>query len=418
MALTDTAIKNAKPRAKPYKMADEKGLHLLVNPSGGLLWRMKYRADGADDHGQPKRIEKLLSLGSYPEVSLKAARALRDDARKQLAEGVDPGQAKKEAKIATMLGAANSFSAVAEEYIARLEREERAEATLAKVRWLNTLLMPAIGSRPVADVTPHELLAVLKKVEQAGKRETANRLRSFASRVFRYAVATARASNDPAQMLLGALTQPKVKHHAAITDPKKLGELLRAIDGYQGQPATLLALRLTPHIFQRPGEVRQMEWVEVDFDMAVWTIPAARMKMREAHHVPLSAQAVTILRDMQALTGNGRFVFPSIRSSSRPMSENTVNGALRRLGYGGDEMTAHGFRSTASSLLNESGKWNPDAIERALAHKEGNQVRAAYHRSIYWPERVQMAQWWSDHLDMLRAGGEVVEFPGSAKLAV
>jgi integrase len=417
MALTDTAIKNAKPRTKPYKLTDEKGLHLLVNPSGGLLWRMKYRADGADDHGQPKRIEKLLSLGSYPEVSLKAARAFRDGARKQLAEGIDPSQAKKEAKIATMLGAANSFGALAEEYIARLEREERAEATLAKVRWLNALLMPAIGSRPVADVTPHELLAVLKKVEQAGKRETANRLRSFASRVFRYAVATARASNDPAQMLLGALTQPKVKHHAAITDPKKLGELLRAIDGYQGQPATLLALRLTPHIFQRPGEVRQMEWAEVDFDKAVWTIPAARMKMREAHHVPLSAQAVMILRDMQALTGNGRFVFPSIRSSSRPMSENTVNGALRRLGYGGDEMTAHGFRSTASSLLNESGKWNPDAIERALAHKEGNQVRAAYHRSIYWPERVQMAQWWSDHLDLLRTGGEVVEFPGHAKSA-
>lgn len=408
MALTDTAIRNAKPRSKPYKLADEKGLHLLVNPSGGLLWRMKYRADGSDDQGQPKRIEKLLSLGSYPEISLKTARALRDDARKKLMEGIDPGQAKKEAKIATMLGAANSFGAVAEEYITRLEREDRAEATLAKLRWLLALLMPAIGSRPVADVTPHELLAVLKKIEHTGKRETANRMRSFASRVFRYAVATARASNDPAQMLLGALTQPKVKHHAAITDPIKLGELLRAIDGYQGQPATVLALRLTPHIFQRPGEVRQMEWSEVDFEKAVWTIPAARMKMREPHHVPLSEQALAILRDMQSLTGNGRFVFPSIRSASRPMSENTINGALRRLGYGGDEMTAHGFRSTASSLLNESGKWNPDAIERALSHKEGNQVRAAYHRSIYWPERVQMAQWWSDFLDTLRQGAVVI----------
>lgn len=415
MALTDTAIKNAKPRAKPYKLADEKGLHLLVNPTGGLLWRMKYRADGSDDQGKPKRIEKLLSLGSYPEISLKAARSLRDDARRQLADGVDPGLAKKKAKLAATLGAANSFGALSKEYIARMESEERAEATLAKVRWLNTLLMPAIGSRPVADITPHELLAVLKRVEQAGKRETANRLRSFASRVFRYAVATARASNDPAQMLMGALTQPKVRHHAAITDPKKLGELLRALDGYQGQPATLLALRLTPHIFQRPGEVRQMEWAEVDFEKHVWTIPAARMKMRESHHVPLSMQALAILRDMQARTGNGRYVFPSIRSSSRPMSENTVNGALRRLGYGSDEMTAHGFRSTASSLLNESGKWNPDAIERALAHREGNQVRAAYHRSIYWPERVQMAQWWSDHLDMLRMGAAILKLPMKAR---
>ncbi|MGK2227274.1 MAG: integrase [Devosia sp.] len=411
MALTDTAIKNVKPKAKPYKLADEKGLHLLVRPSGGLLWRMKYRADGADDQGRPKRVEKLLSFGSYPEITLKDARALRDEARKRLAQGADPAQEKKDAKIATVLGAANSFEAIAEEYINRMEQEGRAQATMNKVRWLSALLMPAIGARPVADVTPHELLAVLKKVEKTGKRETANRMRSFASRVFRYAVATARASNDPAHMLMGALVPPKVKHHAAITDPKALGELLRAIENYQGQPASVYALRLAPHIFQRPGEVRQMEWTEIDFDKAVWTIPANRMKMREAHHVPLSTQSLTILRDMQALTGRGLYVFPSIRSTSRPMSENTINGALRRLGYGSDEMTAHGFRSTASSLLNESGKWNADAIERALSHREGNQIRAAYHRSIYWPERVQMAQWWSDHLDMLRQGGEIVEFP-------
>ena len=408
MALTDTAIKNARSKIKPYKLADEKGLHLLVQPSGGLLWRMKYRSDGSDDQGRPKRVERLLSFGSYPEVSLKGARALRDEARKKLADGLDPGLIKKEAKIASALGAANSFAAVAEEYIQRMEQEGRAEATMSKVRWLSALLSPAIGSRPVAEVTPHELLAVLKKVEQSGKRETASRMRSFASRVFRYAVVTARASNDPAHMLLGALVPPKVRHHPAITDPKALGELLRAIDGYQGQPATVFALRLAPHIFQRPGEVRQMEWAEVDFDKAVWTIPAKRMKMREAHHVPLSQQAVAILRDIHALTGRGVYVFPSIRSAARPMSENTINGALRRLGYGGDEMTAHGFRSSASSLLNESGRWNQEAIERALAHRESNQVRAAYHRSIYWPERVQMAQWWSDHLDTLRQGGVVV----------
>ncbi|HEV2517042.1 MAG TPA: integrase arm-type DNA-binding domain-containing protein [Devosia sp.] len=412
MPLTDTAIKNAKPRARPYKLSDERGLHLLIQPQGGRLWRMKYRADGADPNGHPKRIEKLLSFGSYPDVTLKAARALRDAARKQLAEGIDPGQLKKEAKIASALGAANSFAAVAEEYIQRMEQEGRADATLNKVRWLAAILKPAIGARPVAEVKPHELLAVMKKIEQSGKRETAGRLRSFASRVFRYAVATARASDDPAHMLLGALVPPNAKHHAAITEPKALGELLRAIDGYQGQPATLFALRLAPHIFQRPGEVRQMEWSEVDFDKAVWTIPATRMKMRQAHHVPLSSQALAILRDIHSLTGSGKLVFPSIRSFVRPMSENTINAALRRLGYGADEMTAHGFRSTASSLLNESGKWNPDAIERALAHREGNQVRAAYHRSTYWDERVQMAQWWSDHLDKLREGGEVVRFPG------
>jgi hypothetical protein len=269
MALTDTAIRNAKPKAKPYKLADDKGLHLLVRPSGGLLWRMKYRADGSDDLGQPKRIEKLLSFGSYPAITLKDARALRDEARRRLAQGIDPGQEKKDAKIATILGAANSFEAVADEYIVRMEQEGRAPATMNKVRWLAALLTPAIGARPVADVTPHELLAVLKKVEQSGKRETAGRMRSFASRVFRYAVATARASNDPAHMLLGALVAPKVKHHAAITDPKALGELLRAIESYQGQPASIYALRLAPHIFQRPGEVRQMAWVEIDFDKAV-----------------------------------------------------------------------------------------------------------------------------------------------------
>lgn len=411
MPLTDTAIKNAKPRAKPYKLADERGLHLLVQPTGGRLWRMKYRVDGADSQGQPKRIERLLSFGSYPEVSLKSARDLRDEARKRIADGVDPGQLKREAKIASALGASNSFGAVAEDYIRRMEQEGRAEATLNKVRWLSALLRPAIGARPVAEVTPHELLAILKKVEQSGKRETAGRLRSFASRVFRYAVATARASDDPAHMLLGALVPPKAKHHAAITDPKELGELLRAIDGYRGQPATLFALRLAPHVFQRPGEVRQMEWSEVDFERAVWTIPAQRMKMREVHAVPLSSQAIGILRDAQALTGSGKLVFPSIRSRTRPMSENTINAALRRLGYETGEMTAHGFRSTASSLLNESGKWNPDAIERALAHRESNQVRAAYHRSAYWKERVQMAQWWSDHLDLLRQGASVVPFP-------
>lgn len=393
MSLTDTAVRKAKAKAKDWKLADERGLYLLVTAGGSKLWRFKYRYNGK---------EKKLAFGRYPDLTLRDARARRDAARTRLEEGVDPGQMKKDARIATMLGVSNTFDAIADEYILKMEQEGRAAQTLAKVRWLHALLSPAIGSRPVADITPHELLAVLKKIEALGKRETAGRMRSFASRVFRYAVATARTTQDPAHLLLGALIPPTPRNHAAITDPKTLGALLRAIDGFSGQPATLFALRLTPHIFQRPGEIRQMEWSEIDFDKAVWSIPAARMKQREAHRVPLSKQALAALRDQQALSGNGKFVFPSIRSASRPMSENTINGALRRLGYGSDEMTAHGFRSTASSLLNESGLWNPDAIERALAHSDANKVRAAYHRSTYWDERVRMAQWWSDFLDKLR----------------
>jgi integrase len=331
-----------------------------------------------------------------------------------LAADVDPGRAKKEAQIAKRISATNTFAAVAAEYIDKMEEEGKAPVTVAKVRWLLTLLAPAIGSRPIAEVQPYELLEILRKIERAGKRETASRMRSFASRVFRYAVVTARSANDPAALLSGALVPPRPKHYAAITDPVALGDLLRAIETYSGQPATIYALKLTPHIFQRPGEIRQMEWREIDFDNAVWSIPATRMKQRKAHVVPLSRQALALLGEMRTLTGNGQYVFPATTSSKRAMSENTINAALRRLGYTRDEMTAHGFRSTASSLLNESGKWNPDAIERALAHSEANQIRAAYHRSNYWAERVEMAQWWSDYLDTLRDGGTVLPFSRAA----
>lgn len=227
----------------------------------------------------------------------------------------------------------------------------------------------------------------------------------FISRVFRFAVATARADRDPAQLLMGALITPKVKHFAAITDPAQLGGLLRAIDDYQGDPAVMHALKLTPHVFQRPGEIRQMEWVEVNFEKKVWTLPAAKMTMRQPHAVPLSSQALAILKSMRQLTGKGKYVFPSVRTRDRSISENTINAALRRMGYSKDEMTAHGFRTTASSFLNDSGKWNPDAIERALAHMVAGSIRRIYNQSPYWPESVAMAQWWSDHLDELRAGG-------------
>jgi integrase len=394
MALSDVAIRAAKPGAKPIKLSDERGLFLLVQPSGGKLWRLKYRIAGK---------EKKLSLGRYPDVALKEARERAAEARKLLATGTDPSEKRRIDRLDATLRAANTFKAVADEYISKSEKEGRAAVTVGKARWLLSLLEPTLGSRPVDEISPIELLAALKKVEVRGHLETARRMRSFASRVFRYAVATARASNDPAAALRGALVAPVVTHRAAILDTRDVGALLRAIDGYDGQPMTQLALRLAPHVFVRPGELRQAEWAEIDLEAEVWKIAASKMKMRQPHVVPLSRQACEILSAAQALTGRHRYVFASLYPGNRPMSENTINAALRRLGYAGNEMTGHGFRATASSLLNESGKWNPDAIERALSHKERNGVRAAYHRGTHWAERVEMAQWWSDYLDILKA---------------
>ncbi|SER81872.1 tyrosine-type recombinase/integrase [Sphingobium sp. YR768] len=396
MVLTDTAIRNAKPADKPYKVTDSQGLYLLVNPRGSKLWRIKYRIDG---------VERKLSLGAYPEITLAEARAARDAARRQLAHAIDPNVAKRQARIEASIRASNSFASVAEELIEKKAREGLAEPTLEKMRWFVKLMGADFGKRPVTDITPQELLHELQKHERRGRLETANLLRAFASRVFRFAVATARAERDPAQLLIGALTTPRVKHFAAIIDPNEFGALLRAIEDYQGDPAVMYALKLTPHVFQRPGELRQMEWAEVNFDKAVWTIPVTKMKMRQPHSVPLSRQALAILQAMRSLSGSGRYVFPSIRTRARPISENTINAALRRMGYSKEQMTAHGFRTSASSLLNESGKWNPDAIERALAHMVAGSVRRIYNQSAYWVERVEMAQWWSDYMDELRKGG-------------
>lgn len=405
MALTDIAIRTAKPKDRPYKVADAQGLYLLVNPTGSKLWRLKYRMHG---------VERKLALGSYPDTSLAEARTSRDAARKHLARDVDPNAVKRQSRISASVSAGNSFASVAEELIEKKQREGLTPATLDKQRWLLKLLGVEFGRRPVAEITPHELLHELKKHERRGRLEATKQLRSFASRVFRYAAATARAERDPAQLLLGALTSPPVRHFAAITDPQEFGGLLRAIEGYQGDPSVLFALKLTPHVFQRPGEIRQMEWSEIDVAKTVWTIPVAKMKMRQAHVVPLSRQALAILSEMRQLSGDGRFVFPSVRSNARPISDNTVNAALRRMGYSKDQMTAHGFRTTASSLLNESGKWNPDAIERALAHMVAGSVRRIYNQSAYWPERVQMAQWWSDHIDDLRDDGNTRILPERA----
>ncbi|MDE1895475.1 MAG: tyrosine-type recombinase/integrase [Rhodospirillales bacterium] len=398
MPLTDTAIRNAKPKDKAYKVADSQGLYLLVNPGGSKLWRVKYRINGT---------ERKLSLGAYPEITLAEARTARDAARKQLAHAIDPNTAKRQARIEASIRAGNTFANVADELIEKKGREGRATATLEKQRWLLKLLGQDFGKRPVADITPQELLHELKKHERRGRLETAKQLRAFAGQVFRYAAATARAERDPAQLLQGALISPTVKHFAAITDTAQFGALLRALDDYQGDPAVMYALKLTPHVFQRPGEIRQMEWAEVDFDKAVWTIPEIKMKMRQPHVVPLSKQALEILREVRGLSGAGRFVFPSVRTRVRPISDNTVNAALRRMGYSKDQMTAHGFRTSASSLLNESGKWNPDAIERALAHMVPGIIRRIYNQSAYWAERVEMAQWWSNYLDELRKGGNI-----------
>jgi integrase len=401
MTLTETAVRTAKAASVDRKLADEKGLYLLVTVSGSKLWRLKYRIDGK---------EKKLALGSYPEVALKEARNRRDSARRAAETGSDPAAAKREARIARQFSASNTFGAIAEEYIAKLEAEKKAEVTIAKLRWLLSKLSPALGRRPISEITPHELLAILKAAERKGHRETARRLRSFASRVFRYAVITARATVDPAQPLQGALIAPTVTHHAAIIDPAEFGRLLRSIEGYTGYALTKLALCFSAHVFQRPGEIRQAEWTEIDFDKAVWTIPASRMKQRHAHRVPLSLQPIAILREAETLSGGGRYVFPKLGSTLKPMCENAINQALRRMGFASDEMTAHGFRSTASSLLNECGKWSPDAIERALSHADTNQVRSAYHRGTHWAERVEMAQWWSDYLDMLRDGATIIPF--------
>lgn len=405
MALTDVAIRNAKPEAKAYKLADGAGMFLLVTPAGGKLWRLKYRIDGR---------EKLLALGAYPEIGLSDAGKRREEARALIAQGKDPSREKQRDKARSRIQATDTFTAISNEYCAKRRRDGEkgwSPATATRSEYLLSLLNSSIGRMPIADIEPADVLAAVRKIEAKGNLESARRTLQLASMVFRYAVATARLRSDPTRDLRGALTAPTVTHYGAITDAKGAGELLRAIDGYEGQGLTKLALQFAPHVFVRPGELRHAEWEEFDLDAGVWNIPAGKMKMGKAHHVPLSKQALAILKQLHAATGPTGYAFPSIRSRTRPMSENTLNAALRRLGYTSEEMTAHGFRAMASTLLNESGKWNPDAIERALAHADGDKVRAAYHRGAHWQERVEMAQWWSDYLDQLRKGADVVVLP-------
>lgn len=392
MPLSDVAVRAAKPQPKPVKLSDGGGLQLLVTPTGGKLWRLAYRFDGK---------QKQLALGAYPAVGLADARKARDAAKATLAAGVDPSEKAKVDRAARKVASANTFGAIADELIAKMERERKAVRTIAKVTWLLGIARPDLGLRPIADITAAEVLRVLKAVDDRGNHETAKRLRATIGGVFRYAIATTRAENDPTYALKGALTAPTVTHRAAITDPKGLGALLRAIESFDGQPTTRAALRLMPILFPRPGELRMAEWGEFDLEKAEWTIPASRMKMRRPHRSPLPRQAIEILRELHAITGRGKLPFHSVRTVLRPISENTLNAALRRLGYAKDEVTAHGFRATASTLLNESGLWHADAIERQLAHIEADDVRRAYLRGEHWDERVRMMQWWADRLDQL-----------------
>jgi integrase len=408
MALTETKIRASKATEKPVKLFDGGGLYLLVNPGGTRWWRLKYRLAGR---------ERGLSLGVYPDVTLKTARERRDEARRMLANGIDPSLHRRMAKGARE----HTFESVAKEWLSLQEKPPAhskhsalTSVTVTKTRWmLNAFLIPEFGARPIGEIAAPELLAALRKIESRGKHETAHRAKQLAGRVFRYAVATGRAIRDPSGDLRGALAPVNPQNRAAITEPGRIGELLRAIDGYEGQPMTACALKFAPLVFVRPGELRAAEWSEFDLDAAEWRIPADRMKMREPHVVPLSRQATAVLRTIQLLTGTGRYVFPSLRTPTRPMSENTVNAALRRLGYAKDEMTGHGFRALASTCLNEQG-WAPDVIELQLAHAERNKVRAAYNRAARLADRRKMMQAWADYLDSLRSGGTVVQIRRTA----
>lgn len=393
MPLSDTAIRKAKPEAKPKKMADGGGLYLLLNPNGGKWWRLKYRFEGK---------EKLLSFGTYPEVGLKDARERRDQARKLLANGVDPGEHRKAIKSARAEENANTFEVIGREWHSKqLNRWTERHAIRIMARLENDLF-PLLGKRPITGITAPDLLAVLRRKEGKGAHYSARRLHQISSQIFRYAIATGRAERNPAPDLQGALQQARKTHLAAITDPKAVGGLLRAIDAYEGTLITKSALKLAPLVFVRPGELRQAEWSEFDLEKAEWNIPAEKMKMRDAHLVPLSTQAVAILRDIQPFTGSGRYVFPSARTSKRPMSDNAILSALRRMGFEKDEMSGHGFRAMARTILDEVLNVRPDYIEHQLAHSVRDPNGRAYNRTAHLNERKKMMQLWADYLDELK----------------
>ena len=400
MALTAIEVKGAKATDKPQKLADGGGMYLLIQPNGSKYWRLDYRFAG-------KR--KTLAIGVYPDVSLLEARDRRDAARKLLTNGADPGDIKKSQKAAVVALTENSFEYVAREWFSTHAHNWKENHSSKIIRRLEADIFPWLGTRPAGEIAAPELLETVRRIQNRGALETAHRALNNCSSVFRYAIATGRAQRDPAADLRGALPPTKEKHHASIIDPKGIGELMRDIEGFKGAFVTRCALRLAPLVFVRPVELRKAEWTEIDLDKAEWRIPAIKMKMNAVHIVPLSTQAVAILREIQPLTGSGKYVFPCERTTLRSMSENTVLGALRRMGYTSEEMTGHGFRSMASTLLNEKG-FNRDAIERQLAHAERDGVRAAYNYAEYLPERKRMMQHWADYLAILAKGAKVIPF--------
>ncbi len=401
--LTPSAVANAKPRASAYKLADERCMYLLVQPSGARLFRMDYRRPGTGKRN-------TLALGVFPDVSLRKARERRDEARALLADGIDPGAQRKATKDA----GADTFEAIAREWHGKRKSKWTENYATHLMRRLEVNVFPWIGDSPITKLTAPNLLSMLRRIESRGVIETAHRVHQTCAEVFRYAIATGRATADPTPSLRGAISPAPKVHFASIKEPGRVADLLRDIDGYAGHYVTRAALQLAPLVFVRPGELRHAEWQEIEMDAAEWRIPAAKMKMRALHIVPLSSQAVSILRDLYPLTGRGRYVFPSLRTHERPMSENTVNAALRRLGYDGRTMVGHGFRSMASTLLNEQG-WHRDAIERQLAHAERDQVRAAYNYAEHLPERRKMMQAWADYLDALKQGGNVIPMQRTAR---
>lgn len=392
MSLTDLAVRRAKPREKPYKLSDSGGLHLVVQPNGSKLWRLKFRY---------AKKEKLLAFGPYPLVSIVEARNKREEAKKQLLNGFDPSSQRKAEKLAALTEARTTFGLIAEEYIARMEAKDAADATISKTRWLLQDLAKPLEKRPIKEITAAEILHLLQRIERTGRRETARRLRGVIGSVFRHAIVTLRADKDPTLALHGALLPPKVVGRASITDEKSFGALLSAIWEYDGWPTVTAALKFLALTCVRPGEVRLAVRSEFDLQKAVWRIPAERMKMRAPHDVPLSQQALTVLKDIWPLSENTELVFPSIRAPRKPLSENAMNAALRRMGYTKEEVTAHGFRVSASTILNSRG-YDPDVIEAVLAHQENNPIRRAYNRATYWDQRVALMQEWADLLDKLR----------------
>ena len=408
MPLTVLQITALHPLDKSYRKTDEKGLYIEVFPNGSKLWRFKYRIGGK---------EKRLALGAFPETTLTDARSKRDAYRKQVQEGVDPLRERRLERLERKVNAGHTFAEVATDYIrVKYQNEGKAKATIEKQYFFMSHLTPTLGNTPLGDIKPIELMAALRKLEAKGHRQTAKCTRAFASRVFRYGVGIGKCSDDPARLLSGNLSAPKVKHREAILNPKRMGEFLRAADAYTGQPIVKIAVQLLPHVMLRPGELRLGNWQEIDFDKSVWLIPAERTKMRKPHAVPLSNQAVTLLRELERHSGGVEYMFRG-QGKKGPISENTLNQAYKRMGFGSNEVTPHGFRTTASTFLNEAGQWNKDAIEKALAHKDADAIRAIYNRGTYWEERVQMMQWWSGYLDKLKTGAVVLPFNAERALA-